>query len=124
MDLAYEQDMELPEAAAIGNIELVNQLMKLKANVNTQNKVNGRTALHWACSRGHANIVQLLLVNAADIELKDFAGKTALDCAHKSLQHLCKNRFNPVPNQIIGSVEPMPSAIVPSYIAAPDVVIL
>lgn len=34
-----------------------------------------RTALHWACKRGHATIAQILLQNGADISIKTFKGE-------------------------------------------------
>jgi ankyrin repeat protein len=29
------------------------------------------TGLHWACKRGHSDLVKLLLENGADIDAKD-----------------------------------------------------
>lgn len=34
-----------------------------------------RTALHWACKRGHATIAQILLQNSADVSIKTFKGE-------------------------------------------------
>lgn len=36
-----------------------------------------RTALHWACKRGHVSIVQILLQNGADINTTNFKGELA-----------------------------------------------
>lgn len=40
-----------------------------------------RTALHWACKRNHASIVQLLISNGADVNMKTFEGKSAASLA-------------------------------------------
>ncbi|KAJ3329705.1 hypothetical protein HDU91_003776 [Kappamyces sp. JEL0680] len=60
--------------------------------------MNGFTALHWAYSRGHAHIVNLLLGRGADAALKDNQGRTP--------QELAKKSETP--------------GFVPNYIAAPD----
>lgn len=36
------------------------------------------TALHWACKRGHFEIVKLLIENGADIEFLDIIGRPTL----------------------------------------------
>ena len=36
-----------------------------------------RTALHWACKRGHVSIVQVLLQNGADVNIVNFKGELA-----------------------------------------------
>ena len=41
--------------------------------------LTSRTALHWACKRGHVSIVQILLQNGADISIKNFKGELASD---------------------------------------------
>ena len=39
--------------------------------------MSNRTALHWACKRGHASIAQVLLQNGADLSIKNFKGELA-----------------------------------------------
>ena len=46
-------DEELREACAIGDETKAQMLIGQGANVNSSNKVNGWTALHWAAYRGH-----------------------------------------------------------------------
>ncbi|KAL1270179.1 hypothetical protein QQF64_032468, partial [Cirrhinus molitorella] len=41
----------------------------------------GRALLHWACDRGHKDLVSLLLQNNADINSQDDEGQTALHYA-------------------------------------------
>ena len=40
-----------------------------------------RTALHWACKRNHASVVQFLLANGADSNIKTFKGESAKNLA-------------------------------------------
>ena len=40
-----------------------------------------RTALHWACKRNHPNIIQYLLVNGADTNIKTFKGESPSNLA-------------------------------------------
>ncbi|KAG1696108.1 Acyl-CoA-binding domain-containing protein 6 [Nymphon striatum] len=46
-----------------------------KANMKDE---NGMALLHWACDRGHTDIVQLLLSHDAEIDIKDNDGQTPL----------------------------------------------
>lgn len=51
------------------------------AAVNAQN-TSGNTPLHWAALNGHEDVVELLVSSAgADTEMRNNAGKTALDVA-------------------------------------------
>ena len=37
------------ESACYGDVDIMNSLLNAGVNVNSQNKMNGWTALHWAC---------------------------------------------------------------------------
>ena len=72
------QDPEgaLRSAALDGNIEAVKRHLAAGANVNAPNTY-GWTALYWASSRGHKEIVELLIANGAYVNVKDgIGGKT------------------------------------------------
>ncbi len=71
-------DKPFYDRAMMGDIEAVKQHLAAGTGVNTQNK-NGRTALHWATVNGHKDIVELLINEGADVNLKDLAGETPLD---------------------------------------------
>ncbi|XP_053806888.1 acyl-CoA-binding domain-containing protein 6 isoform X1 [Vidua chalybeata] len=43
--------------------------------------IQGRALLHWACDRGHKELVSVLLQNAADVNIQDGEGQTALHYA-------------------------------------------
>ena len=64
----------LIEASIQGNVEVVQLLIRFKANLNCQNKYQN-SALHCAAKNGHLNIVNLLLENKADIMKKNYVNK-------------------------------------------------
>ncbi|XP_041073057.1 ankyrin repeat domain-containing protein 40 isoform X2 [Carcharodon carcharias] len=68
-DPRLELDERLREASSIGDPESVRQLLGRGARVNGQNPVNGWTCLHWACKRGHSQIVSCLLDAGADKDI-------------------------------------------------------
>jgi hypothetical protein len=89
---------QLRESASMGNNPSVEFLLNQGINPNDQHKMNGFTALHWAYSRGHDSVVELLLANGADPNIKDSKGR--------------------IPKELAKQVEKLD--IIPSYIANPD----
>jgi ankyrin repeat protein len=69
------------DAAAIGNIEAVKQHLAAETNVNTKDNKGDQTPLHYASVMGHKEIVELLIDNGADVNLKCSTGDTPLDWA-------------------------------------------
>lgn len=100
------------ESAALGNIPAVTRYLQTGVDVNHRNKVNGWTALHWAASRGHRDIVKLLVVNGADQMLLDASGRSAVDVATGD----CRDYFGVADN--VQEVKEV--AITPNYIRAPE----
>ena len=70
----------LRSAAIDGNIEAVKRHLAAGANVNAPNTY-GWTALYWASSRGHKEIVELLIANGAYVNPTSDRGVTPLDGA-------------------------------------------
>lgn len=60
------------------NIKVLKRILEHKPNVNHVTTDDKRTALHWAAEYSNINLVQLLLVNGADANLKDVEDKTPL----------------------------------------------
>ncbi|KAM8947408.1 ankyrin repeat domain-containing protein 40 [Pelodytes ibericus] len=56
----------LREAAALGDLEEVQKLLKSGVDINSQNEINGWTCLHWASKRNHIQVVSYLLELGAD----------------------------------------------------------
>ncbi|RUS33921.1 hypothetical protein BC938DRAFT_483250 [Jimgerdemannia flammicorona] len=76
-----EREELLREVASLGNLKAVLHYLHGGVNVNSSNKVNGWTALHWSSHRGHEEVTRALLANGADISLVTSKGQTAADLA-------------------------------------------
>lgn len=72
----------LIEAAALGNLNEVKQLLGLDTDVNAINREN-ETALMCACENGHLTIVTILTENGALVDLERKNGDRALEIATK-----------------------------------------
>lgn len=73
---------DLSNAAAQGDLELVQKLLEGGADVNNTD-VWGHTPLISACWGGHKEIVQVLLAHGADVNETTPGGKTAVHFAKK-----------------------------------------
>ncbi|CAM4980936.1 unnamed protein product [Rotaria socialis] len=71
----------LRELASKGDIHQIQTLLSNKPNlnVNSQNAMNGWTALHWAAKRNHTQVVEYLLEKGAN---KDIQANDKLTPAH------------------------------------------
>ncbi|EPZ30918.1 ankyrin [Rozella allomycis CSF55] len=78
----------LRESCALGNLEAVQKFIEAGVDVNSQNKVNKWTALHWSAHRGHFKIVKYLLDHGGDPSITNFDGKTAIDLASNEVKEL------------------------------------
>uniref|UniRef100_A0A8C6WKX1 Acyl-CoA-binding domain-containing protein 6 n=1 Tax=Neogobius melanostomus TaxID=47308 RepID=A0A8C6WKX1_9GOBI len=76
-----EEDKNIFDYCRENNIDLINKaLSSQKVDANTKDE-EGRALLHWACDRGHKDLVSLLLQHKADINSQDNEGQTALHYA-------------------------------------------
>jgi len=69
-------DISIHKAAALGNIETVNQHLAAGTDVNA--KARNGTPLHLAAAEGHKEIAALLVTKGADVNARDKRGKTPL----------------------------------------------
>lgn len=70
---------QLQEAASIGNLELVRELVRRGGNVNATGG-EYHTALQAACAEGHPMIVDLLLENGATPDVSDDGRSEIIEC--------------------------------------------
>lgn len=76
---------ELIQACKRGDDQKVKDLLKFNKYlvydfdyvINSKIKIY-MSGLHWACKRGHIDVVKILLNNGADIDFQDIIGRTAL----------------------------------------------
>ncbi|KAF3179460.1 hypothetical protein EYR41_003101 [Orbilia oligospora] len=62
-----------------GNVNAVKLLLQSGADINAPVDYHGGTALHWASRTGRAAIVEVLIDSGADMTVKCYDGRTALD---------------------------------------------
>ncbi len=73
-------EYDMCRAAAEGDQVRVRTLVDCCVSVNAVDYGN-RSALHLAATNGHYEVIKILLMNEADLNLKDRLGRTALDDA-------------------------------------------
>ncbi|EDV28293.1 uncharacterized protein TRIADDRAFT_53777 [Trichoplax adhaerens] len=77
MNPVHGIEERLRECACLGEKDTVQLLVQRGVNINSQHKINGWTALHWAACRGHNDIVAYLLSEGAEPSLLTKSGETA-----------------------------------------------
>ncbi|KAK9760213.1 hypothetical protein K7432_016016 [Basidiobolus ranarum] len=112
-----EREESLREMAAIGNFKAVYLYLRNGVNVNSVNKINGWSPLHWASHRNQAPIVKLLLLNQADTSIKNNKGQTAMDLA---TTNAVREAFGLAPNEEETTKSTEETKFVPNYISTPD----
>ncbi|XP_015725268.1 acyl-CoA-binding domain-containing protein 6 isoform X1 [Coturnix japonica] len=76
-----EEDKNIFDYCRENNIDYVTKaIQSKKVDVNVADE-EGRALLHWACDRGHKELVSVLLQHAADVNSQDGEGQTALHYA-------------------------------------------
>jgi len=78
----FSSGVDVLEAAAEGNINVVRQAIAKGANLNVKDE-DGETPLLWAAMFGHKEVAELLIVKGADVNAMTNGGKTPLDVANK-----------------------------------------
>ncbi|XP_024134980.1 acyl-CoA-binding domain-containing protein 6 isoform X2 [Oryzias melastigma] len=77
-EMIREEDKNIFDYCRENNIDHVNNaISSQKVDVNAKDE-EGRALLHWACDRGHKELVSVLLQHKADINSQDNEGQTAL----------------------------------------------
>ena len=70
-------------AAELGKVKSCQEILTAKASVDDIN-IDGDTALHIACRKGHVGVVNLLLDNGASLNVCNIEGATCLQAAAKT----------------------------------------
>jgi hypothetical protein len=85
---------DLLAAAEEGRVDVVESLLRRGVDPNTQNGL-GRTALHQAVSRSHAEVAACLLAYGAKHQIVDHEGRPALsaDCLPAEAVHAIRQRY-------------------------------
>nr|KAF6316225.1 hypothetical protein mPipKuh1_008729 [Pipistrellus kuhlii] len=80
-EIIREEDKNIFDYCRENNIDHISKVIKSKnVDVNMKDE-EGRALLHWACDRGHKELVTVLLQYRADINSQDNEGQTALHYA-------------------------------------------
>ncbi|KAB0793168.1 hypothetical protein PPYR_12788 [Photinus pyralis] len=109
---------KLREAACTGDTEALQSLIAQNIDINSQNVVNGWTALHWACKRGNEEIARILINSGADPTVENFKGETPdAVCSSSSIFNLL-NIDKPVQNNFAPN-EDNNLKFVPNYVKNP-----
>uniref|UniRef100_A0A3Q4N736 Uveal autoantigen with coiled-coil domains and ankyrin repeats b n=1 Tax=Neolamprologus brichardi TaxID=32507 RepID=A0A3Q4N736_NEOBR len=91
-------DDRLMKAVERGEVDKVSAVLNKKGIIPTKLDVEGRSAFHLAATRGHLEVLNLILGHNVDVTASDAAGKSALHlasrnghslCVQKLLQHNC-----------------------------------
>ena len=72
---------EIHEAAARGDAFAVKTMLSADASAVNLKNATGETPLHWACIRGHRDVVRVLIEAGADVNVKTSEGWTPLHWA-------------------------------------------
>ncbi|KAI9499782.1 hypothetical protein GGI25_005100 [Coemansia spiralis] len=129
-----EREENFREMAALGNVKAIMAYLRGGVDINGQNKVNGWTALHWACARSNARVVDILIRAGANVDIENNKGQTPIQvCKEDSVRALfpgqkndvCENNNNgdgglPAAGKQEGSDSSAEPSFVPNYLANPD----
>ncbi|KAI9138167.1 hypothetical protein BKA69DRAFT_1093099 [Paraphysoderma sedebokerense] len=128
----YDERTELlRESAALGNLKAVQYYVSGGTDVNSVNKINGWTALHWAAKRNHDQVVQYLLRNGAKADVQTKQNQFPLDLTTSdSVRSMLRSVTPPssstpecpTPPESVDqqASEERASSFVPNYLANPD----
>uniref|UniRef100_UPI00398EADB8 acyl-CoA-binding domain-containing protein 6 isoform X6 n=1 Tax=Pristiophorus japonicus TaxID=55135 RepID=UPI00398EADB8 len=80
-EMIREEDKTIFDHCRENNIDhVLKSLLSKNVDVNLKDE-EGRALLHWACDRGHKDLVGMLLQQKAEINSQDSEGQTALHYA-------------------------------------------
>jgi len=72
----FDANESLRELCSIGDLDLLRKFIEQhNPDINSQNKMNGWTALHWACKRNLPSVAKFLIDKGASNEITNKDGK-------------------------------------------------
>ncbi|CAB1458134.1 unnamed protein product [Pleuronectes platessa] len=106
-EMIREEDKNIFDYCRDNNIDHISQAIgSQKVEVNATDE-EGRALLHWACDRGHKELVSVLLQHKADINSQmEMRGKCLESLSYNTAQHSCK----PKAKRVTSSAPPLPSS--------------
>lgn len=82
MQTKHDDHDDILAAARVGDLDEVAAVLSMDNRLTRATDDRGRTPLHLAAAGGHADTVDLLVHNNADVSARDTAGETPLALAH------------------------------------------
>ena len=79
MQNSHNLEESLRETACLGDVDKVGVLVGAGVDINSQNGVNGWTALHWAAKRSHKHVVSFLLQSGANPTIRSHKNELAVN---------------------------------------------
>lgn len=83
----------LHHAATIGRLNVVQELLRHRPNLNVRSEVDEMTPLQYAVYEGHPNVARALVAAGANLSIRNRNGQTALDMARNNVM---RNALRPV----------------------------
>ncbi|KAJ2450697.1 hypothetical protein EV183_004103 [Coemansia sp. RSA 2336] len=114
-----EREENFREMAALGNLRAIAAYIRGGVDINGQNKMNGWTALHWACVRGNIEVVGALIRAGAQTDIKNNKGQTPLDVCKSDEIRAIFPGFEP-DSKPDNPPDSASASFVPNYIINPD----
>ncbi|KAJ2722433.1 hypothetical protein GGI07_003331 [Coemansia sp. Benny D115] len=126
-----EREEDFREMAALGNLKAIMAFLRGGINIDHQNKMNGWTALHWACARNNISVIELLIRAGANLSIENNKGERPIDvCKTTEARDLFKAYMGKDADQAADSSKQQPSVsplqkvdgsdFVPNYLTNPD----
>ena len=130
MQSLHNLEESLRETACLGDVDKVGVLVRAGVDVNSQNAMNGWTALHWGARRNHESVVSYLLESGADANIRSFQNELAVDVTQsEEMRRLLLGEDSRNPKDVAGNShignelpkENTPSGkFVPNYLQNPQ----
>eukprot|EP00057_Strongylocentrotus_purpuratus_P034572 XP_795778.1 PREDICTED: ankyrin repeat domain-containing protein 40 [Strongylocentrotus purpuratus] len=117
MDGVKVAEEKLRESASIGDQDGIEESLCQGADINSQNHMNGWTALHWATKRGHPTVIKYLLGRGADPSVSNHKGELPVQMTDND--QLKKMIGNITGNGTSVTVEKQALPITPNYLKNP-----